>query len=108
MLAIQLHRVHADVDEHLDAIVGFHADRVLRLEEHRDLAVERRDDLAFRVPHGRAAAHRARAEDRIVHRAECDELALDRAVQTDVFHVSYLLCLSISLAKCGISFISTY
>ena len=91
VLAVQLDRVHADVDEHLDAVFGLHADGVLRLEEHRDLAVERCEDLPFRVLDRRAAAHRARAEDRIVHRAECDELALDRAVQTNVFHFSYLL-----------------
>ena len=74
------------MDEHLDAIRRFQTDGMLRLEKDRDLAVERRDDLALRISHRGAAAHRPAAEDRILDLAERDQLARKRARQPNVSH----------------------
>ena len=92
MLAFELHRIHADMDEDFDAVRRLHADGMLRFEEHRDFAVERCVDLAFRVLDGRAAPHRTAAEHRVLDVAERNELAFERAVQTNVFHFVPSIC----------------
>mgnify|MGYP006875488235 CR=1 FL=1 len=88
MLPVELHRIHADMDEHLDAIRRFQTDGMLRLEEYCDFAVERRDNLALRVLHRGAASHRPGAKDHILDRAERDQLALERARQPNVSHLA--------------------
>ena len=81
VLALKVHRIETDVNEQVDARRRMKADRVLRRKEHRDLAVKRRDDLALRTLHSRAAPHRAAAERRIIDLLEGDELALQGAFQ---------------------------
>ena len=91
VLAAEVDRVDADVDQDVCAVLSMDADGVLRAEEHRDCAIDRRVDLAVRVLDGSALAHRAAREGRILDIFQFDELSIERTVQANLFHKEFLL-----------------
>ncbi len=86
MLAIQLHRIEADMHEQIDAVIAVQADGMQRREQHRYLAVKRRIELPLRLAHRSAAAHGPTGESRITDLAEQDQLPRQRTIQTNVLH----------------------
>ena len=87
MLALELDRIHADVDEEIHPIRRMNADRVLGAKEHRDLTVHRRDNTPLRLCNRRTAPHRTARKRRICHLRERDQPPLQRAVHTNVLHM---------------------
>ena len=81
ILALQVHRVEADVDEQIDAVHRMKPDRVLRRKKHRDFAIKRGDDLPLRALHRRAAPHELPGKRRIVDLLQREELSLQGAFQ---------------------------
>ena len=57
-LTLKLHRIHADVDEHLCAVVHAQTYRMTAvLHDHRHLGIRRCNDDTFRRLDGNAVAH---------------------------------------------------
>ena len=87
MLALELHRIHTDMDEEIHPVRRVNADGMLRTKEHRDLAVHRRHHTPLGIGNSRTAPHRTARERRIRHLRKWDQTSLERTVQTNVLHI---------------------
>ena len=85
-LTLKLHRIHADVDEHLCAVVHAQTYRMTAvLHDHRHLGIRRCNDDTFRRLDGNAVAHHLLREHLILDLAHIDDMSRRDRVDRDGF-----------------------
>ena len=87
-LALQVHRVKSDVNQHLDALRRGHRHRVQRIKYHGDLAIGRCVHLALCRNHRKSITEYLLREGRIRYLCDRNHLAITRRVEDAAFFLT--------------------